>query len=196
MNEADHATDWEARYQAGRTGWDRGETSPALLDWLEQGVLTPCRILVPGAGRGFEVIALARAGFDVTAIDLAPTPVQILRDALTREGLDARVDQADLLKWRAPDTFDAVYDQTCLCALNPRHWKDYAERLHAWLVPGGRLFALFMQTHRDGGPPFHCDLDHMRSVFEAERWHWPSTPPRPVPHPSGLEELAVVLRRR
>lgn len=196
MKDTDHTTDWEARYQSGRTGWDRGDTSPALRGWLEQGELRPCNILVPGAGRGFEVLALARAGFDVTAVDLAPTPVHILRDALAREELGAKVEQADLLSWQAPTPFDAVYDQTCLCALNPRYWNDYAQRLRTWLAPGGRLFALFMQTHRDGGPPFHCDVGHMRSLFDAEHWRWPDTPPRHVPHPSGLHELAVVLQRR
>ena len=43
---------WESRYQAGTTGWDRGKTSGNLLDWLESGNLTPCRILVPGCGNG------------------------------------------------------------------------------------------------------------------------------------------------
>jgi len=188
--------DWEARYQAGRTGWDRGGPSPALEHWLEDGTLAPCRILVPGAGRGYEVLALARRGFDVTAIDFAPTPVQTLRDALARERLQARVEQADLLRWQAPDSFDAVYDQTCLCALEPRRWDDYARRLHGWLKPGGQLFALFMQTHREGGPPFHCDLDAMHALFDAQHWAWPEAPPRRIAHPSGLEELAAVLTRR
>ena len=30
------------------------------------------RVLVPGCGGGYEVVALARAGFDVTALDSAP----------------------------------------------------------------------------------------------------------------------------
>lgn len=187
---------WESRYQAGKTGWDRGAPSPALQRWLSEGTLAPCRILVPGAGRGHEVVALAGAGFEVTAVDVSPTPVQVLRERLAGEELSAAVVQADLLDWQPDEPFDAVYDQTCLCALEPRHWDDYTDRLHGWLRPGGRLFALFMQTHREGGPPYHCDLATMEALFHGERWQWPAESPQPVSHPSGLEELATILVRR
>ena len=63
--------EWEARYREGNTGWDRGDASPALSSWLETGALAPCRTLVPGCGRGHEVIALTRQGFEVTALDFA-----------------------------------------------------------------------------------------------------------------------------
>lgn len=62
-------TFWENKYHNSEIGWDRGEMSPALNHWLKE--LTPCRIAVPGCGRGHEVIELARRGFDVTAIDIA-----------------------------------------------------------------------------------------------------------------------------
>jgi len=39
--------------------------------------------------------------------------------------------------------FDAIYEQTCLCALYPDRWRQYADQLHRWLAPGGRLYALF-----------------------------------------------------
>lgn len=62
---------WEQRYQTGDILWDRGAVSPALVDWFETGALTPCRVLVPGCGRGYEVLELARLGFEVTALDYA-----------------------------------------------------------------------------------------------------------------------------
>jgi len=58
---------WEQRYQQGETGWDRGQPSPALHQWLEQGVLKPGRILIPGCGRGHEALAMAAAGAAVRA---------------------------------------------------------------------------------------------------------------------------------
>ncbi|NUA29547.1 hypothetical protein [Cupriavidus basilensis] len=90
-----------------------------------------------------------------------------------------------------------------LCALHPDHWTRYAAQLHAWLRPGGRLLALFMQMRRDSagqgvveGPPYHCDINAMRALFPARLWEWPKPPFDAVAHPSGAFELAVVLVRR
>lgn len=59
---------WQSRYETGATGWDCGQPNPALLRWLEND-LQPCRVLVPGCGRGYKVVELATRGFDVTALD-------------------------------------------------------------------------------------------------------------------------------
>jgi hypothetical protein len=51
-----------------------------------------------------------------------------------------------VLTWCPEQPFDAIYEQTCLCALHPDHWAAYARQLHAWLRPAGTLWAMFMQT--------------------------------------------------
>ena len=194
---------WQERFQSGDTPWDRGAVHPQLDAWLAAGALAPCRILVPGCGSGYEVAALARAGFEVTAFDYAPAAVARTRENLAAAGRSAAVLEADALAWQPERPFDAVYEQTCLCALYPDHWRAYADRLHAWLAPGGRLYALFVQFLRAGavggaieGPPYHCDINAMRALFPAALWSWPKPPYPRSTHPRGLEELAVVLERR
>lgn len=187
---------WEERYRTATTPWDRGRPSPALLEWLEEEALRPCRILVPGCGRGYEALELARRGFEVIALDFAPSAVLHLREELRRTGLEAEVLEADVLAWAAERPFDAIYEQTCLCALPPRTWARYEEQLFRWLAPGGRLLALFMQTHKEGGPPFHCDMGAMRALFAATRWEWSGAPFCEVPHPAGIYELSAILTRR
>ncbi|MFQ5995751.1 MAG: methyltransferase domain-containing protein [Acidiferrobacterales bacterium] len=187
---------WEARYRDRQTAWDRADVSPALLHWLTTGDLAPGRVLVPGCGRGHEVIELARRGFGVTALDIAPSPIAFLQKRLRKERLPAEVVQTDVLVWEARQPFDAIYEQTSLCALVPSQWETYADRLCRWLRPGGKLFALFMQTHSVGGPPFHCDLAHMRELFPSTNWFWLDTPTFEVPHPVGFCELGYVLKRR
>lgn len=186
---------WNEKYLAGTTGWDRGGASPALHGWLEQGELAPCRILIPGCGRGHEAVELARRGFAVTALDIAPAPLEHLQAELARAGVGAELVRADALHWRPAVPFDAIYEQTCLCALPPADWPAYEAQLHAWLRPGGRLFALFMQTEREGGPPFHCALPAMRDLFPAARWAWAGEAHKEVPHSTGLFEYAAVLTR-
>lgn len=189
------AIDWDSRYRDGRVGWERHGLNPAFLAWRQTGVLSPCRILVPGAGRSLEPVALAESGFEVTVVDVASTAVAMQRAHFERLKLAARVDQADLFAWASEAPFDAIYDQNCLCALPPGLWPSYARRLHLWLRPGGALFILFLQSDRPGGPPFHCDMQAMRHLFAAPMWTWPDILPSTVEHPSGLQEQPAVLRR-
>jgi trans-aconitate methyltransferase len=140
-------------------------------------------------------VALARAGFRVTGLDYASAAVETLRARLAEDGLGAEVVDADILAWEPTAQFEAVYEQTCLCALPPERWEDYEQRLASWLVPGGSLAAAFMQTDASAGPPFACAPSAMRRLFAAERWDWPAEL-TPVGHPLGLVELAGILRRR
>jgi methyl halide transferase len=197
---------WQAKFEAGQTPWDRGEANPQLLRWLNEGALGPApglrTLAVPGCGSGHDVAALARAGFSVTALDYAPAAVAATRERLSQQGMQADVHLADVLEWLPASPLDAVYEQTCLCALHPDHWVPYAAQLHRWLRPGGRLFALFMQAPRPGaregrieGPPYHCDVHAMRALFAGRQWHWPKPPFSQVPHPAGISELALLLTR-
>jgi trans-aconitate methyltransferase len=188
--------DWDRRYREGATHWERPGINPALLAWRESGALSPCRILVPGAGRSTEPLVLAEAGFDVTVVDAAPTAVAAQRGRLAHLHVRARVEFADLFAWQPPEAFDAIYDQTCLCALPPPLLPDYAARLHAWLKPGGRLFVLFMQTGQAGGPPFHCDMDAMRRLFAPASWLWPDHLGEKFLLDSGRSEQPAILRPR
>lgn len=196
---------WQEKFETQQTGWDRGEASPQLMQWLQEGVLTPSgirRVAVPGCGKGWEVAALSTAGFDVTGLDYTPAAVAEAQQRLQAAGLSAQVVQADVLSYAPEQPFDAVYEQTCLCALTPDAWVSYSQQLARWIRPGGRLFALFMQVDRPGrqqglveGPPFHCDINAMHALFDQHHWRWPSGELTQVPHKNGLFELAVVLER-
>ncbi len=189
------ALDWEARFRAERTPWERPTLNPAFTRWRQAGTLSPCRILVPGAGRSGEPMALAAAGFDVTVVDSAPTAVAVQRARAEAAGVAPAIEEADLLAWSPEQPFDVIYDQTCLCALPPDLLGEYAARLHGWLRPGGSLFVLFMQTGRSGGPPFHCGVEAMRALFAAG-WEWPERLDDPVGASfTGTWEMPAVLRR-
>ena len=194
---------WQERFETGQTGWDRGGPSPQLKHWLDNGELSPCRIAVPGCGRGWEVAELAQRGFDVTGLDYTEAAVREAQAKLHQMGLAAEILQADVLSYHPEQLFDAVYEQTCLCAIDPDHWIQYADQLARWIRPGGHLYALFMQAGRPGaqeglkeGPPFHCDINAMHALFNSRHWHWPATLPTPVKHPNGLFELAIRLERK
>jgi len=195
---------WQNRFEKNETGWDRGSPSPQLLEWLDSGELKPCRIAVPGCGAGWEVAELARRGFDVVGIDYTAAAVEITQALVNSQGLKAEVIQADVLTYRPEKKFDAVYEQTCLCAIHPEHWFEYAQQLNQWLQPGGGLWVLYMQMIRSTsseegfivGPPYHCDINAMRALFPEKSWAWPKPPYTKVGHPNLAHELAVKVIRR
>ena len=194
-------THWEQRYQQGETGWDRGGSSPALIQWLKQAAIkTGDRVLVPGCGRGHEVITLAQHGVWVTAIDIAPSATEYLQQQLkalpehTRQYVNVIL--GDLFAFQSSKYFDVIYEQTCLCAIESSQRSDYAKCLQQWLKPKGLLLAQFMQTSVEGGPPFHCDLLQMRQLFSDELWNWPQAEPLFVPHHHGRFELGYALQKR
>jgi SAM-dependent methyltransferase len=195
---------WQARFETNQTGWDRGAPGPQLMAWLNSGALQPCRMAVPGCGGGWEVAELARRGFEVVGIDYTAAAVDKARAHCQAMGVEAEIVQADVLTYEPTVPFDAVYEQTCLCALHPDHWVAYADQLARWLKPGGTLWAMFMQMVRPEaveqgliqGPPYHCDVNAMRALFTQAQWEWPSPPYPKVAHPNLAHELAVPLVRR
>jgi len=195
---------WQQRFAQRQTPWDRGAPGPSIVAWLADGTLAPgMRIAVPGCGSGHDVLALAQAGCKVTAIDYAEAAVTLTRARLAAAGATAELVQADVLGWQPAVPFDAVYEQTCWCALHPDHWLGYASQLRQWLRPGGRLLMLAMQYLRPGaaegrieGPPYHMDIQMVRALLPSAQWAWPAPPYSRLPHPIGWTELAIVLTRR
>jgi protein-L-isoaspartate O-methyltransferase len=166
--------------------------------------MQPCRIAVPGCGSGWEVAQLVERGFEVVAIDYTLAAVERTNARLQAIGLSAEVIQADVLGYQPDVPFDAIYEQTCLCALHPDHWVHYSNQLRKWLKPEGQLWALFMQMIRlpateQGlivGPPYHCDINAMRALFTDTDWVWPKPPYAKVSHPNNAHELGLQLTLR
>jgi SAM-dependent methyltransferase len=184
---------WEAKYHNRETGWDRGGSSPALSIWLKE--LQPCRILIPGCGRGHEVLELTRRGFEVTGLDIAAPAIEHLQAALDKDKLTATLVHGDLFDVKL-EPFDAIYEQTCLCTIHPDRWPDYEQWAYTHLKPGGQLLAQFMQVDADeDGPPFNCGIPEMKNLFAPSRWLWPESEGKIIPHHSGRHELAHLLTR-
>ncbi len=94
----------------------------------------PARVLDCGAGTGFLTLMAARMGHRVTALDLSPAMLSVLRAEASREGLEVELVEgpAD----RPAGTFDAVMERHLLWTL-----PDPGAALSAWrrAAPEGRL---------------------------------------------------------
>jgi SAM-dependent methyltransferase len=161
-------TDWENRYRAGDTPWEKGAPHPALAAWLERNVLTG-RILVPGCGSGHDVRLLASRGAEVVGLDLAPSAVEAARK-YPRVGSET-YEAGDFFQPPAAWTgaFDGLFEHTCFCAIDPSQRAAYARSAAAILRPGGRFLAIFyLDPGREEGPPFGCTTAELDALFSPD----------------------------
>ena len=159
---------WNPRYVAGRTPWDFGGVPAALIRYLDQHPGRGKRALVPGCGSGYEVAALAHAGYAVTAIDFSPPAVARAR-ANVGAALAGRIVEGDFFTYEFADApFEFVYERTFLCALPPALWPKIVARTAALLKPGGTLAGFYFFGEKDDGPPFGLAVDEAEKLFTAE----------------------------
>lgn len=156
---------WEGRYQAGQTGWDIGYPAPALTAYIDQLPDKNLRILVPGAGRGYEAAYLWQQGFrNLTVLDIAAQPLQAVRAQIPDLPAEQLV-QADFFAWQG-GPFDLILEHTFFCALPPALRPNYARAMHRLLAPGGRLAGLLFDFPlTEAGPPFGGSEAEYRSLF-------------------------------
>ena len=89
------AEDWENLWSNCRLPWDTGEAHPQLVHLLNSGRLNPSlqrtsSVLIPGAGSGYESVALASHGWNVTCVDISATAVEQASKKLDDMGLEYR----------------------------------------------------------------------------------------------------------
>ncbi|MFJ9824272.1 class I SAM-dependent methyltransferase [Streptomyces sp. NPDC101160] len=109
----------------------------AAVDWLTARLPAGSRVLDVGSGTGRPVAGLlARAGHEVTGIDVSGTMVELARQQVP----GARFEQCDVRDFEAPEgSFAAV------CAFFPLLMMSRADavaalrRMTSWLAPGGFL---------------------------------------------------------
>jgi SAM-dependent methyltransferase len=89
-----HGSRWQALWEEAYTPWDRGQPSPALIELLgerkdlagESWMVDPAlgkrrkRALVPGCGRGYDVLILSAFGYDAYGLDVSEAAMKAAED--------------------------------------------------------------------------------------------------------------------
>ncbi len=161
--------DWQGHYDADDLKWDLGKPAPPFVHYWQQQAPAPGAAIVPGCGRGHEVVFLIRQGFRVTAVDYAAGAVQRLNRALAQAGLEAAVLQMDFFDLDAShdNRYDLMLEHTFFCAIHPSQREAYVAIAGRILKPGGLLVALFYETGENGGPPFNTPEEEVRRHFSG-----------------------------
>ncbi len=134
----------ETGYARGATPWSIGRPHPALVDLVERRVLTPCRVFEPGPGHGDNALYLASHGFDVTAADISPTAISILRARAVSLGVSLNVIQAEVIYGldSLADQFDVVFERSFLQTLPPQMRPRYVQRIVSLLRDEGQYVGI------------------------------------------------------
>ena len=189
-------TNWEEKYQVGDTPWNKGEPSPGLVDFLAQhpGVIRE-PVAVPGCRFGHDACAWAHAGIPAVGFDLSPTAVELARSNAPK-GLPVEFQCGDFLGDPPPRRFNALFEHTLFCAIQPGQREAYADAVARWLPPGGLFVAVhyFLPIGEDG-PPFGCDRTEILGRFESRFELLGEWIPRSYPNRVGLERMYWWRRR-
>ncbi|WP_347246366.1 methyltransferase domain-containing protein [Thermogutta sp.] len=162
---------WDGAYHSGnRPPWDTGRPSSDLRQAIAEKWLHPGQALELGCGTGTNAIYLAQQGFDVTAIDLAPTALAIARDKAQKAGVNVRWLLGDVLNPPAYlPKFDCIYDRGCYHGVRRTAAAEYLATLRRVTKPGSRVLILAGNANEPGtgGPP-RVSEEEIRGDFSQD----------------------------
>lgn len=156
---------------SGGPPWDIGGPQPALAELLDNGVKGP-KVLDIGCGTGDLAIALARRGYEVTAIDISRVAIDIARAKAVGEGLTVHFEVQDATDLSLPSApFDSVFDSGLLHSLNRRgggEVDEYLALLPGLAAPGGTVFVLAVSL--EAGHGWGVTEEFLRACFPEPQW--------------------------
>jgi SAM-dependent methyltransferase len=128
------------------------ERTPREVDQLEAllRLEPPLRILDLPCGHGRHAIELARRGYDVTGIDLAPSMLEVARERALGAGVSVRFLEGDMRVRVGEPAFDLVLNLFTSLGYfaDPDDDRKVAEAAAAALKPGGRILVEVINGER------------------------------------------------
>ena len=200
---------WEQRYLAKDMPWEKGASSPGLVDFLvAHPDLKRETVCIPGCGTGHDVREFANAGFAAFGFDLAPSAIQIATEnpgapaSCRQVGADlkpagkmpalpggAKFQLADFLHDEPPQKFDWLFEHTLFCAIQPRERDDYVRAVLRWLKPGGNYLAVNYFDCGPDGPPWPTTRAEQLERFSPHFDLLADWTPRSYPNREGKERM-------
>jgi len=163
------------------------------------------RALDAGCGHGSETLWLATQGWQVTALDFAPTALAHARSAAQALGPDVAgsIDwvEADLATWTPqPDAYDLV---VCLYVHAAGPVEELVARMATGVARGGTLVLV---GHRPVDPAtgaataaagqVQVSVEDALAVLDPERWELVLAEERPRPQAGTGVDAVISARRR
>ncbi|ETW84328.1 hypothetical protein HETIRDRAFT_381810 [Heterobasidion irregulare TC 32-1] len=173
---------WDEAWKQNLTPWedpDVYDVQPALRELIDSSRLqlpTTGKALVPGCGRGYDVIHIASSlGLETLGTDISSQAIQAAKERLASvPGATASgkvfFQEADFFSMALPENerFDLVYDYTFFVAIPPSRRSEWGRQMTALTKPGAYLITLAFPLGLDpngGGPPFFMTPEHYHEAL-------------------------------
>lgn len=156
---------WDNKYTNEKLGWDIGYISTPLKSYIDQLADKNLKILIPGAGNGYEVEYLFNRGFtNIHVVDIARQPLVNLKNRIPLFPEDQLI-HLNFFELRESN-FDLILEQTFFCALDPGLREAYAIKMNDLLRENGKLSGLLFDFPLTGkGPPFGGNINEYKKLF-------------------------------
>jgi tellurite methyltransferase len=133
-----------------------GEVSQEILELIPR-LPVGAKVLDLGCGDGRNAIPLARAGFNVTAIDISKTGIQKLNTLSDREGFLIQANVGDMTTFDFQDEYDLIISHGCLHFVERNDWERLIKEFKSHTTSNG-FNAITVFTDDIPAPPDLADL--------------------------------------
>jgi len=158
-------TYWNNQYLSQNIGWDLGEVSPAIKNFIDTLTDKNLSILIPGCGNAYEAEYLLQQGFtNITIVDIAPELVNKLQQKFANYK-QIKVVNTDFFELKG--SFDLIIEQTFFCALPPKLRQLYVYKMYHLLNSNGRLIGLLFNRQFEKNPPFGGSILEYEQLFKV-----------------------------
>ena len=156
---------WNKRWETGQTGWDTGNVTTPLKEYISQLQDMNLRILIPGCGNAYEAGFLLERGFrNVNVLDISSLALEKFRKRVPAFP-GSNIYTGDFFSFSG--VYDLILEQTFFCALDPSLRNNYVQKMQELLVPGGKVAGLlFNAVMNSDQPPYGGSEKEYRLLFQ------------------------------
>lgn len=155
---------WNKLYEQGQMGWDVGYVSHPIKEYFDQLTDKTIKILVPGAGKAWEVEYLHKAGFtNVFLLDFAEESILKFKKRCPTFP-DCNILNEDFFSHKGK--YDLIVEQTFFSSFHPKQRPKIVDKISGLLKSKGKYMGILFNHEFDfDGPPFGGSVKEYSQLF-------------------------------
>jgi len=154
---------WENRWVENNIGWDLGEVSRPIKEYIDQLSDKSIKILIPGCGNAYEAEYLIDNGFtNIYVVEISGSAIASFKTRCPEFPV-SQIIHSNFFEIEGQ--YDLILEQTFFCALDPSYRENYVERMTKLLKTDGKLIGLLFNAYFSEGPPFGGDTKLYNTIF-------------------------------